>query len=991
MPSEYTNGVEIGVALSDGIPGAQQRHDGRTNGTRQEAQRTNKPQHDSVLDSNFPARDSSLASPLRSEFQQEIMTTNLWLEDAAAEEAWALGGRTPTTMRVPPRKESLPLRRSATSPLAYSTGLDDDIPIMNISPALRASGNSSPNIRNEFWRQSDISPQPSPRVARTLEARNSDSSALHTPVPVGVTNARLRGMTASSAHHPSLYNSASIPDFRLSNHTLPTNIYRPSRDPAAMARDSAQSSLRRDASAPPLTEESRSSVRSGFTAASSGFIGSERSSVLTRASSTSDLRDMSREMSKRMDDLLLSVEDAISMYAHGFVQIDGVTTDVPAVPDLPIEFSEDEVLRGRDSSRLQEVTVYDDQSRLDQLTPVPPPSQVARAPLISPDHHRVAQSQNQRPQIQTGGRPALGEGRQSSPFEIRFPGAGPETPFELKSPTRDDSPSSADVSDSLPSRSRSEEQLNSNTFNDPPPPFTTSPISPKSPSQPPTPVAKDVFIRQPSKQKTPPRPNVSNISKPIPQTKKPYVPLPSAPDVNRQKTVRSSAAEFVNPREAPLRPAQPVSRDRYGFKKATQYINVEQYDEWNEGYSEYLDRRKGKWMLLMKQYGLQTENPLRFPPKTEKVKRYLRKGVPPEWRGAAWWWYAGGPAKLVQNSGLYWSLMERVNKGELSDSDREHIERDLNRTFPDNIRFKPDAPLKKGSKDKIDIDEKEPPDTAIVRALRRVLQAFAVHNPNIGYCQSLNFLAGLLLLFMNDDEEKAFTMLNIITTNHLPGTHAKVLEANVDIGVLMTLIKETMPSIWGKIDDNADDAKLNNPSGSLSRLPTVSLATTAWFMSCFIGNLPIETVLRVWDVFFYEGSKTLFRIALTIFKIGEEDIRAVAEHMEIFQLVQTIPRRLLDANGLMEACYKRRNGFGHVSQDTIERSRLERRKLLADERARKMGAKSATQANGQIPLEDERESRSRLGAGFGSIKRAASRARIKHAQSKKRTPKASPA
>ncbi|KAF2097306.1 RabGAP/TBC [Rhizodiscina lignyota] len=368
----------------------------------------------------------------------------------------------------------------------------------------------------------------------------------------------------------------------------------------------------------------------------------------------------------------------------------------------------------------------------------------------------------------------------------------------------------------------------------------------------------------------------------------------------------------------------PVPRDRYGFKKASQYIKTEQYDEWNEGYSEYLDRRRGKWMLLMKQYGLATENPVRFPPKTEKVKRYIRKGIPPEWRGAAWFWYAGGPGRLIQNPGLYRSLIEQLNQGMLSDSDREHIERDLNRTFPDNIRFKPDVPPKKESQDHIDIDELQLPDTSMIRALRRVLSAFAIHNPSIGYCQSLNFLAGLLLLFLDEDEEKTFILLNVITGIHLPGTHAKILEANVDIGVLMMCIKDSMPAVWNKIDDN-DEIKSTNPSGSVSRLPTVSLATTAWFMSCYIGNLPIETVLRVWDVFFYEGSKTLFRIALTIFKLAEDDIRAVQEHMEIFQLVQTIPRRLLDASGLMEACYKRRNGFGHISQDAIEKARVERR------------------------------------------------------------------
>jgi hypothetical protein len=97
--------------------------------------------------------------------------------------------------------------------------------------------------------------------------------------------------------------------------------------------------------------------------------------------------------------------------------------------------------------------------------------------------------------------------------------------------------------------------------------------------------------------------------------------------------------------------------------------------------------------------------------------------------------------------------------------------------------------------------------------------------------------------------------------------------------------------------------------------------------------LPIETTLRVWDSFFYEGSKTLFRIALTIFKLGEQEIKAVSDPMEIFQVVQTIPRRLVDANLVMDTCFRKRGGFVGLSQEKIEHRRAERRRAYAEERA----------------------------------------------------------
>ena len=44
-------------------------------------------------------------------------------------------------------------------------------------------------------------------------------------------------------------------------------------------------------------------------------------------------------------------------------------------------------------------------------------------------------------------------------------------------------------------------------------------------------------------------------------------------------------------------------------------------------------------------------------------------------------------------------------------------------------------------------------------ALRRVLLAFSVHKPDVGYCQSMNYLAGMLLLCLDLAEERAFWVI----------------------------------------------------------------------------------------------------------------------------------------------------------------------------------------------------------------------------------------
>ena len=466
----------------------------------------------------------------------------------------------------------------------------------------------------------------------------------------------------------------------------------------------------------------------------------------------------------------------------------------------------------------------------------------------------------------------------------------------------------------------------------------------------------------------------------------------SSPTTSELQQVRESIMNAMPPVEDSEleEPEVPGSRDRYGFKKENQYINRKQYDAWDAGYSEYLARRKKKWVGYLKESALMTDKPNRFPAPNPKTKKFVRKGIPPEWRGAAWFYYAGGPAILAKHGGLYGKLLRQKARRE----DVDAIERDLHRTFPDNHEFKPPRGWKikddgtdsqSTSSEKSDAKAPKPDDEPpIISSLRRVLFAFSIYNPNIGYCQSLNFLAGLLLLFV-DTEEQCFWLLNVITHIYLPGTHEISLEGSrVDLGVLMTEIRDSMPGVWDKIGGELEGGggtrfrasrslRKANPLSrrkqdevSTERLPPITLCMTAWFMSCFIGTLPIETTLRVWDIFFYEGSKTLFRVALAIFKLGESEIKAVRDPMEMFGVVQAIPRRMIDANAVIEASFKRRSGFGHLSQGAIDERRQERRDLASQEKHKHASA-AAGPTSGSL-TEAESDVR-RRGTLFGRRKK----------------------
>ncbi|KAK9466149.1 rab-GTPase-TBC domain-containing protein [Lipomyces arxii] len=421
----------------------------------------------------------------------------------------------------------------------------------------------------------------------------------------------------------------------------------------------------------------------------------------------------------------------------------------------------------------------------------------------------------------------------------------------------------------------------------------------------------------------------------------------SAPSLTSSTSSLSSSTKRIDIKRAPLFIPHSVSswslgrhfpitnpteaRDRYGFRTQTQYISSAEYDEWATDYDHYCRHRRRKWDSLIRHARIPLDHdrvPTRFPAKSRTLKRYVRKGIPPDWRGAAWFWFANGPQYLDSNPGLYDRLAHDGVTNPPPDSDS--IERDLHRTFPDNIHFRasdafnsvPSTPGSGSGSGSGSRRNSIAPETPVVQALRRVLYAFSLYVPKTGYCQSLNFIAGLLLLFM--PEEHAFWTLVVITQKYLPHMHEFNLEgANVDQAVLMLSLKDAIPAVYAKI---APDVKSDQEL--VTKLPPITLCTASWFMSAFIGILPIESVLRIWDCFFYDDSKVFFRIALTILKLCEPQIIASTESSEIFQIVQTWPKHLLDPNALMHACFKRDNGFGHLSQLQI----IERRKYVTEKR-----------------------------------------------------------
>jgi hypothetical protein len=54
----------------------------------------------------------------------------------------------------------------------------------------------------------------------------------------------------------------------------------------------------------------------------------------------------------------------------------------------------------------------------------------------------------------------------------------------------------------------------------------------------------------------------------------------------------------------------------------------------------------------------------------------------------------------------------------------------------------------------------------------------------------------------------------------------------------------------------------------------VSILATDWFLTLFATCMPAETVARMWDALFNEGSKVLYRTALALLKSSEPTLLA---------------------------------------------------------------------------------------------------------------------
>ncbi|XP_074062436.1 TBC1 domain family member 10A isoform X2 [Macrotis lagotis] len=290
---------------------------------------------------------------------------------------------------------------------------------------------------------------------------------------------------------------------------------------------------------------------------------------------------------------------------------------------------------------------------------------------------------------------------------------------------------------------------------------------------------------------------------------------------------------------------------------------------------EVLRQRESKWLDMLNSWDKWMAK------KHKKIRLRCQKGIPPSLRGRAWQYLSGGKVKLQQNPGKFDEL-------DLSPGDPKWldvIERDLHRQFPFHEMF-----VSRGGHGQQD--------------LFRVLKAYTLYRPEEGYCQAQAPVAAVLLMHM--PAEQAFWCLVQICEKYLPGYYSEKLEAiQLDGEILFSLLHKVSPVAYKHLNKQKIDP---------------ILYMTEWFMCAFSRTLPWSSVLRVWDMFFCEGVKILFRVGLVLLKhtLGSsEKLKTCQGQYETMERLRSLNPKIMQETFLVQEVIEL-----PVTEKQIEREHL---------------------------------------------------------------------
>lgn len=202
-------------------------------------------------------------------------------------------------------------------------------------------------------------------------------------------------------------------------------------------------------------------------------------------------------------------------------------------------------------------------------------------------------------------------------------------------------------------------------------------------------------------------------------------------------------------------------------------------------------------------------------------------------------------------------------------------------------------PSASGGDPKIFIRKEKKVDYAIEKggqaSLRRVLRAYNIFDPEVGYCQGMNFITAMFITYMS--EEEAFWML-VAVMNEPPckmrGLFGEGMsEAHQVLFVAEKLISHYNPKLAAHLEAEGIH---------------ITMYATQWLLTLFTSSFPFDLVTRVWDCFLAEGWKVPYRVMLALLEQATPDLLNL-HFEEILGYIRELPLKV-DGEKIMDEAFK---------------------------------------------------------------------------------------
>ncbi|XP_023356313.2 TBC1 domain family member 4 isoform X7 [Sarcophilus harrisii] len=241
----------------------------------------------------------------------------------------------------------------------------------------------------------------------------------------------------------------------------------------------------------------------------------------------------------------------------------------------------------------------------------------------------------------------------------------------------------------------------------------------------------------------------------------------------------------------------------------------------------------------------------------EDIHITLKEGVPKSRRGEIWQFLALQyrlrhrlPSKQQPPDISYKELLKQLT------AQQHAILVDLGRTFPTHPYFS--VQLGSGQ-----------------LSLFNLLKAYSLLDKEVGYCQGISFVAGVLLLHMS--EEQAFEMLKFLMYDlgFRKQYRPDMMSLQIQMYQLSRLLHDYHRDLYNHLEENEISP---------------SLYAAPWFLTLFASQFPLGFVARVFDIIFLQGTDVIFKVALSLLSTQEALIMECENFENIVEFLKnTIP------------------------------------------------------------------------------------------------------